>query len=157
MLGQTHRRVNLAATSRREGTTASAAPSRRRSGRSGARLAWGEAGTLPGVAEGNGEKLVTLLTSWETCEPGSLKSVDGDSQPVARSPLWVISQSATNLRETSEGLGSRLYFAVFTERAGRRRAWHNNLINLESRVDGSPIFLASIGTRIKFSQGRFIL
>ena len=73
MLCETHHRVNLAATSHREGTTASAAPSRRRSGRSGARLAWGEAGTLPGVAEGNGKKLGTLLTSWNNCEPGSLK------------------------------------------------------------------------------------
>jgi hypothetical protein len=52
MLGQTHRRVNLAATSHPEGTTTSAAPSRSRSGRSGAKLAWGEAGTLPGVAAG---------------------------------------------------------------------------------------------------------
>jgi hypothetical protein len=52
MLCQTHRRVNLAATSRREGTTASAAPSRSRSGCGGARLARGEAGALPGVAEG---------------------------------------------------------------------------------------------------------
>src|SRR5438128_170263 len=30
------------------------------------------------------------------------------------------------------GMGSRLYFCCFTEGAGRRRAWHNNLINLKS-------------------------
>jgi hypothetical protein len=40
---------------------------------------------------------------------------------------------------------------------GDAGARHNNLINLGSRVDGSPIFLASFGTRIKFFQGRFIL
>jgi len=45
---------------------------------------------------------------------------------------------------------------LFSPSGQGRRAWHN-LINLESRVDGSPIFLASIGTRIKFSQRRFIL
>jgi hypothetical protein len=52
MLCETHRRVNLAATSRREGTTASAAPSRSRSGRGDAGFGWGGAGTLPRVAEG---------------------------------------------------------------------------------------------------------
>jgi hypothetical protein len=48
-----------------------------------------------------------------------------------------------------DGLGSRLYFCCFY-RGGRETqgAWHNNLINLESCVDGSPIFLSSIGTRI---------
>ena len=50
-----------------------------------------------------------------------------------------------------------LIYSAKVASLGRRRAWHNNLINLESRVDGSPIFLASIGARIKFSQGRFIL
>jgi len=52
MLGQTHHRVDLTGASSRESTTASAVPSRSRSGCGGASLAWGEAGTLPGVAEG---------------------------------------------------------------------------------------------------------
>jgi hypothetical protein len=46
------RALSGAITSRREGTTASAAPSRSRSGCGGARLAWGGAGALPRVREG---------------------------------------------------------------------------------------------------------
>jgi hypothetical protein len=60
MLGQTHRRRQSAGEPaesarmppRGADTTASATPEPIRSGRGGARLGWGGAGTLPRVAEG---------------------------------------------------------------------------------------------------------
>src|SRR5438046_7199550 len=40
--------------------------------------------------------------------------------------------AAREVLSDTGGMGSRLYFCCFTEGAGRRRAWHNNLINLKS-------------------------